>query len=668
MQTLPAKQVNIQDDFWGPKLRLNAEVAIFHQWEQLEKTGCIENFRLVADNSEGFRLGFFFADSDAYKWLDAAARIYLSYPSEKLKALMDDFIALIGRTQTEDGYIFTYNQFHFPNERWTNLQIEHELYCCGHLIEAAVSHFGVTGERTLLEIAIKSANLLAREFGNAKPAGTPGHEEIELALIQLFEVTQNQSYIDLAEHFIEQRGRVKPFITHILENNSSFETRGKFVEEKLAEYQAAHPDHTITFQLPGDNVSPKPPLGFMRWFLNTATGKYFQQHKPVRKQTVPVGHAVRFTYLETALAMLEQTNQLSHTPASYLPTLEKAWDHMVARRMYVTGGIGSLPNIEGFGRDFELDPVYSYSETCAALGNIFWNWEMTKITGKAKYADLTEWQLYNAAAVGLAQDGTSYSYNNPLSCEGNVTREEWFKCPCCPSNVSRTWADLGKYVFSFEGEAVWVHQYVGSEMSLGDEGIGVRVEAGLPWNGRVKIHIEPGEQSKFTLFLRIPSWCEEYAVKLNNSDGKELEAVEIPNSLLSIHNLQFLTASGYDPQKSYYLPIKRNWSPGDVIELDFEIGIQIRATHPKVRATRGQVAVTRGPLVYCLESVDNPDIDIFSVQLDPASLFEEFDANLFGGTLVLRGQTINGKPLTFIPYFLWANRGESQMTVYVRTL
>jgi len=667
MKTLPARQVKIRDGFWGPRLEMNAEIAIFHQWEQLEKTGCIENFRLVADKKEGFRRGYFFADSDAFKWLDAAARVYASYPSEKLKSLVDDFIDLIERTQTADGYIYTYNQFHFPEARWQNLQIEHELYCHGHLIEAGVSHFEATGKRTLLDIVIKSADLLVRDFSAAGPQGTPGHQEIEIALIRLYRATQNHKYLDLAEHFIEQRGQTKPFIAHILNNHQSYTQRSEVVNEKYTEYLAAHPEHPETFQMPGDNVSPNPPWGKQRWFLNMASGKYFQQHKPVRKQTKPVGHSVRFTYLETAIAMLYQENGDN----TLRQTLEKAWDHMVSRRMYVTGGIGSLPNIEGFGRDFELNPKFSYSETCAALGNIFWNWELTLSTAEAKYADLTEWQLYNAAAVGLAQEGTSYLYNNPLACEGDVTRQKWFKCPCCPSNVSRTWADLGKYVYSFGAEGVWVHQYIGNQVMNDNglrikepalskvEGIGVKMESGLPWDGKVKIFLDPKESREFTVNLRVPSWSDGLRLEVNGETmaGGRARVDGIPH-------LQFTTASGFDPRQSYYLPVRRAWSPGDVIELEFEMKIQIRSTHPKVKATRGQVAVTRGPLVYCLESNDNPNLDIFKVQLDPASLDVEFDTSLFDGITVLRCQTAEGRPVTAIPYFLWANRGKSQMTVY----
>jgi DUF1680 family protein len=656
MNQIPASQIQIEDDFWGPRLKVNAEKAIYHQWEQLEKTGCIENFRLIADRKEGFREGYFFADSDAYKWLDAAARVYATHPSEHLKSLMDEFINLIGRAQSEDGYIFTYNQLHFSDDRWVNLQIEHELYCHGHLIEAGVSHFEATGERSLLEICIKAADLLVRTFSNAGPESTPGHEEIEIALIRLFQVTDDERYLHLAEHFIEQRGRIRGFFSHILGENMSVESRGAEVNERRAAYVKAHPEHTENFQLPPDNTSIKPPWGALRWYLNTGMGKYFQQHKPVREQTVPVGHAVRFTYLETAIAKLYQ-HKLDDI---LLDTLKLAWDHMVSRRMYVTGGIGSLPNIEGFGRDYELNPEYSYSETCAALGNMLWNWEMTQITSEAKYADLFEWQLYNAAAVGLGQDGTSYLYNNPLYCESGLTRQAWFKCPCCPSNISRIWADLGKYIYSFGQEEVWVHQYVGNRYigKLGNEvqGLGIRMETGLPWDGKVKLNLDPENAVKFTVHCRIPSWTSGLSLWVNG----EPQEIDLP--LMAEHPL---TASGYDPQESWHLPVQRIWKPGDVLEIEFEMAINIRATHDKVKSTLGQVALSYGPLVYCLESVDNPEVNIFVAKLDPVSLDTEFSTDHFGGITVLRGKTVDGNLLSFIPYYLWANRGESKMTVYI---
>jgi DUF1680 family protein len=652
MKAIPASQVKIMAEFWGKRLQINADVAIYHQWEQLEKTGCIENFRILADGVEGFREGYFFADSDAYKWLDAAARVYASFPSERLKSLMNDFINLIGRAQCHDGYIFTYNQLLFPDVRWINLQIEHELYCFGHLFEAGVSHFEATGEGSLLKIVVKAADLLVSVFGGAGPEKTPGHEEIELALIRLYRVTGKKQYLELAEHFIEQRGRIKGFFGQLRAQNRSVRSRGDSVRERQNAYVASHPEHTEKIQLPPDNISVKPSLGKTRWILNTATGKYYQQHKPVREQTVPVGHSVRFTYLETAIAMLYQEKP----DEKLLKTLSKAWEHMVTHRMYVTGGIGSLPNIEGFGRDYELDPAFSYSETCAALGNMLWNWEMTLISGDAKYADLFEWQLYNAAAVGLGQDGASYLYNNPLSCMGGLTRAAWFKCPCCPSNVSRVWADLGKYVSSYEEDEIWLHQYVGCEFPLSTGSGRVKIESKLPWMGDVKVTLHPTQADEFTVNCRVPSWASGISVFVN---GTSLE-LELPE-----FSTDTMTASGYDPRDSWYLPIRRTWQPGDLLEIKIEMAINLRATHHKVRSTLGQIALSYGPLVYCLESIDNPRVNIFDARLNPASLICEIDDNLFGGTAILRGQTVENKPLKFIPYYLWANRGESKMTVYV---
>jgi DUF1680 family protein len=650
MKDFSGNRVSIKEGFWGLRLQVNARKAIFHQWEQLEKTGCIENFRLVGDGEEGIREGFFFADSDAFKWLDAAANIYYSYPNEELKCLMNYFIKLIDHTQTEDGYIYTYNQLFFPGIRWNNLQIKHELYCLGHLIEAGVSHTFATGENSLINLAIKSADLIVKDFSEKGPTGTPGHEEIEIALIRLFRLTQNQKYLDQAGRFLEQRGRIKPFISHIIQNHRSFEERSRRVESKYKGYLESHPKHLDKYQLPDDNLATKPRWGKMRWFLNVASGKYFQQHNPIRKQTIPVGHAVRYAYLNTAIAMFYR----ERTDASILDSLEKSWDHMVSRRMYVTGGIGSFPNIEGFGRDYELDPKYSYSETCAALGVIFWNWEMGLITRNAKYADLTEWQIYNAAAVGLGQDGASYLYNNPLSSRGKFTRQRWFKCPCCPSNISRVWATLSKYVYSFGTDDIWVHQYIANEAKR-EDGLGILMETDLPWDGKTKIIVFSKRVTEFTLHLRVPSWSDELSLKVNN---EQISYSHPP----SMANTQ--TASGYNPSDSWYIPIKRSWSPGDVVHIEFGMNINIRASHPKVKATRGQIAISRGPLVYCLESIDNPDVDIFDVSLDPSSLYSEFEEDYFDGVCLLHCKTTQNKLLTLSPYFLWANRGESQMTVY----
>jgi len=645
-------RAKILPGYWYGRLAVNAEAAIFHQWEQLEASGSIENFRIAAGETEGFREGWFFADSDAFKWLDAAARVYATHPSPRLAALMDDFIALIGRAQRPDGYIYTYNQIHFPDSRWTNLQVEHELYCHGHLIEVGISHYEATRRSDLLGIARRAADRIVADFKGKGPEHTPGHQEIEIALLRLYQLTGQADYLDMARQFIEQRGRQRGFSLSIFQQNSSAEQRKKRVREQRQAYMAVHPEFA-PFQVPAGNEAKKPRNIALRYMLNALTGKYLQQHAPVRSQTVPVGHSVRFAYLETAIAMLARESGDS----SFLATLERTWDHMVSRRMYVTGGIGSLPALEGFGKDYELDPEVAYAETCAALGSMFWNWEMVQLTGKAQYSDLFEWQLYNAAGVGMGAEGTTYLYNNPLTCRGGVTRQVWYEIPCCPSNISRTWADLGKYLYTSDERNVWVHQYVNSETVLEACGaVSLKIETGLPWQGNVRIEVTPRETREFSLHVRIPSWAKDTSLRINN------ERQDFPTADPGDREQ---TASGYDPRSSRFWKIQRIWATGDVVEIDFNMDIQLRRAHPKVKGHKGKVAITAGPLVYCLESVDNHEVDIFNIQIDPASLAEHFDPDLLGGTSVITAKSLDSNPLVFIPYCLWGNRGPSQMTVWV---
>ncbi|MGD0707133.1 MAG: beta-L-arabinofuranosidase domain-containing protein [Anaerolineaceae bacterium] len=657
----------IKKGFWLDRLEVNARQAIFHQWDQLEASGCIENFRIAAGEAEGFREGWFFADSDAYKWLDAAARIWASYPDPRLAALMDTFIALLGRAQMPNGYLFTYNQIHFPGTRWQNLQIEHELYCHGHLIEAGVSHYQAIGRTDLLDIARRAADRIVADFKGQNATYTPGHEEIEIALLRLHQVAESDTcYLEMARQFIEQRGRASHFAWSLLRQNIQVGQRGKLVQQKKREYLAVHPDFKA-FQLPPENRSRQPRTITLRWYASALSGKFFQQHAPIREQTVPVGHSVRFAYLETAAAMLARESG----DRALIPALEQAWERMVTRRMYVTGGIGSLPVVEGFGNDYELDPEFAYAETCAALGSLFWNWEMDQLTGEAKYGDLFEWQLYNAAAVGMGLDGTTYFYNNPLASRGGLTRQPWYAVPCCPSNLSRTWADLGKYIISAERGMLRVHQYISGEFS--NEAIpcsnshtvtvSIDMQANLPWDGHVRLTMKdikfshPDDPNPVELQLRLPAWSNGTFIAVN---GEPVDIMLSPGA-----DENEATASGYDPRLAAFYSIRRLWSPGDVVEINFEMPIQLRQAHPRMKGHRGKVALTRGPLVYCLESVDNPGVDIFSARLAPDSLEVVFDKDMLGGIVRITGMTDTGVPLTFIPYFLWGNRGPSQMTVWV---
>lgn len=652
MEEFTSRDVRIKGGFWGQRLQANASRAIFHQWKQLEASGCIDNFRIAAGEKEGFREGWFFADSDAYKWLDAAARILGNEGDPRLKSLVDGFVGLLAHAQTPDGYLFTYNQIHFPGVRWANLQIEHELYCHGHLIEAGISHYEATGESSALDIARRAADLLLRDFLGGGPERTPGHEEIEIALLRLFRATGHVPYLDLARQFIEQRGHTPRFALSILRQNSDVAARKRVVGEQRARYAVAHPEHAAS-RLPPDNFAAKPRNSRLRWLASALTGKYFQQHAPVRKQMTPVGHSVRFGYLQTAMAMLHRLQP----DVGLFPTLEAAWEHMVARRMYVTGGLGALPGLEGFGRDCELHPEYAYAETCAALAALLWNWEMLLISGDARYADLFEWQLYNAAAVGMGLDGNSYLYNNPLLCRSGVTRRPWYRVPCCPSNLSRTWASLGKYLYSRDEHDVWIHQYLGSRADLG-HGLHIEVESGLPWDGEVRIRFDVRAPTRAALHLRVPSWTDSFMLNVNGEPTSVDSATQPPSTS---------TACGYAPHKSHFVRTDRVWNPGDELALHFSLPIRLLQQDSRLPLCGGLAAVTRGPLVYCLESVDNERVDIFSVPLDVSSLRPVHDAGSLGGAILLRGRTESGQPLTFIPYMLWANRGESQMTVFVRS-
>ena len=426
-------KVTLSPGFWRDRQEMNETKAIFHQWEQLEKSGCLENFRVASGQRPGVHQGWFFADSDAHKWLDAASRIYRNRKDPALKELIDRYVALVRGAQEADGYLYTYNQILFPGTRWASLQIEHELYCFGHLIEAGVAHHEATGETSFLQAARSAADRIVEDFTRRGPEGTPGHQEIEIALLNLYGVTGHAPYRDQAARFLENRGRISFFGLRTAGQFFRTGRRAKAAERQRRSFFDTHPG-AAAHDLPPGNAAKKSWLTALRWFTGAFSGRYFQQHAPIRHQHTPEGHAVRFAYMETAAArLLRETGGSGKAGNDRLAqALEQAWDRMVTRRMYVTGGIGSLPGSEGFGRDYELDPEFAYTETCAALGSIFWNREMAALTGEVKYTDLREWQLYSASAVGMGLGGESYFYNNPLTCRGSRRG-----AVCCSHSLSR---------------------------------------------------------------------------------------------------------------------------------------------------------------------------------------------------------------------------------------
>ncbi len=644
-------EVTITSGFWRDRQNLNAAHAIIYQWQKLEATRCIDNFRIAAGLISGFREGFFFSDSDAYKWLDAASRIMFHYKDPQLIKLVDDFIDLLANAQQSDGYLYTYNQIQFPGQRWVNLQVEHEFYCLGHLIEAAVSHYETTAETKLLSIAQNAADLLVKEFADSPPEYTDGHEEIEIALIKLWKATDRIEYLALAKAFVERRGTIKLFPVKMLSQVLDSNRRMKLVAKNRQTWLSEHPDHK-TFKLPERNKNVVPFWAVPRFVINALSGKYNQQHKPVADQKKAEGHSVRFCYLKTSEAMLAQIPGQENR----IKPLRDIWTQMVTRRMYVTGGIGSLPLSEGFGRDYELDPEVAYAETCAALGSMFWSHEMANLTGEAPFEDLFEWQLYNAASVGIAQDGCSYFYNNPLTSHGTINRAEWYDVPCCPSNLSRVWASLGKHVCSFDRSEIRINQYFSSTIIIDSQRhIILHVDSELPWGNRVKLRFDMEKPAPYDLVMRLPAWADGCSVLLN---GQEV-VVHVSSVLPGVHS-----ANGLDFFTARWMRLSRSFNPDDEIVLIFDMPVRLIKQDRRLPKCGGKYALARGPIVYCLESVDN-SADIMSVKVNPESLRPFFDSKALDGTWLIRGEDIHGEPLVFIPYMLWANRGKSSMTVFV---
>ena len=416
-------------------------------------------------------------------------------------------------------------------------------------------------------------------------------------------------------------------------------------------YYQTHPEAS-RFRLPAHNKHLVPWSTPLRFAASALSGKYAQQQLPVDEQVEPGGHAVRFTYLNAAAAMLA----LDEQDDSVLPRLASLWEHMVNRRMYVTGGIGSLPLIEGFGNDFELDPELAYNETCAALGSMLWNRELALLTGESRYDDVFEWQLYNAASVGIGLDGCSYFYNNPLTTHEQYHRETWYDIPCCPSNLSRVWASIADQAITVQGNEIRVHQYLGCDVIL-DSGqtVLLHMESGLPWDGKVRVNFEMVTPVRFILSLRRPAWAGDCTVRVNG----QVVQPEIVGMKKSEN-----AACGLNFNSSTWMQLERKFVNGDTVELELPMPIRSLEQDSRIQNCGGRVALSRGPVLYCLESVDNP-IDIMQQTLGGGSLYATSDSNVLGGVPIIKGRNPPGESLTFVPYALWGNRGNSTMTVFV---
>lgn len=643
---LSSKDIQISDHLLFDIQRLNANVIIFSQWDHLEKTGCINNFRIIADhNNNFFREGYFFADSDAYKWLDAACRIQQLYPNDQLLQKINYLIDLIVRTQEPDGYIFTYNQIHFSRIRWKNLLLEHELYCMGHLIEAGVSHYQINQDKTLLSVCEKVAGLLIYTFLEKKLSAIPGHEELELALLKLYSITEKEDYLNLVNQFIGQRGKISFIGLRFLRESISTGKRMNHVQKLRKKFY-------IETQIPEivlpDNVSFSKPKGIKRKsFFNFYSGKYIQSHKSIRNQLIPEGHAVRFGYLMTACTMYSTKNH----DDELIQILETSWQHMITKRMFVTGGIGQIPVTEGFDTDYQLNPNYAYCESCAGIGSLLWSWQMTLVTHKACYADLFEWQLYNAVLVGLSEDGQSYFYRNPLEIKTEYGRKEWYKVACCPSNLSRTIASIGEQILSYSNTTLWIHQFITSRSAIPiDEGLTCDMRSSLPYNGEIEIVFDSKLTHELEIAIRIPSWTGDYAILVND---------ELMENQQTNKSMDHQTASGLNPFNALYYSLKIRPSNKTYIKIHLSMDITIIQPHPKVSSVAGKSTVSRGPLVFCLEQSKNA-IDIFSATMVKESLVFDKEHR------IISGKTTKNEEVIFTPYFRWANAGPTKMTVFTK--
>lgn len=626
LAAVPHTQVALDDAFWAPRQRVNRERTIPHIYEQCQQTGRVAALGgvwapEVVEAGPKKNIAILFWDSDIAKWLEAASYSLATHPDPELDALVDDVVAQVARGQQPDGYLNSWFAFVEPEKRWANLRDWHELYDAGHLIEAGVAHFQATGKRALLDVVRRYADYIDTVFGPepGKRRGYCGHPEIELALVRLFHATGERRYLDLARYFVDERGREPHY----------------FDQEAIER---------------GDD-----PAKF--W---AKTHHYSQSHCPVREQDEVVGHAVRATYLYSAMADLAAEDG----DATLLEANRRLFRHLTTKRTYVMGGIGSSKSNEGFTSDYDLPNESAYAETCAGIALVFWAQRMLNIDLDRRYADIMELALYNAVLSGVSLEGSRFFYDNPLASTGAHHRQEWFGCPCCPPNLARIIASLGGYLYAQRPDEAVVHLYAQStaRLELAGQAVTLRQETSYPWDGAVTIRVDLAAPAAFGLRLRVPGWCAAPRLSVNG------EAVDLGGA----------TENGY-------ALVSRTWQSGDVVALELPMPVERVYAHPAVRADVASAALRRGPLVYCLEQADH-DVPLHTIMLPTqAELSPRFDADTLSGVAVLEGQGValadagwddtlyrTAPPETrpcavrAIPYYAWDNRDAGPMAVWVR--
>ncbi|RCW62419.1 glycoside hydrolase family 127 protein [Halanaerobium sp. ST460_2HS_T2] len=640
LKEISLKDVKIDDEFWNQRLEKNRTVTLEHQYQQLIKTGRLKNFKKAAGMEAGNFYGMFFNDSDVYKWLEAASYTLANIDDSKLSKRVENAIELIAEAQEDDGYLNTYFILEEPDKKWTNLGMMHELYCAGHLFQAAAAHYNSTGKKNLLDVACKFADLIDNKFRLSGHKGVPGHEEIELALVELYRATGNKNYLKLSEYFINNRG--KHYFKKEVENLR--DVAGADFEQNIENF---------------DNFEMS--RYYQEFFLdenNKYDGSYAQDHLPVREQKEVKGHAVRAMYLYSAVTdiVLETGNH------SLLKALDNLWNNMTKKKMYITGGIGSTHDYEGFTENYDLPNKSAYAESCAAVGSIMWNQRLLKVKGDAKFASIIERTLYNGLLSGVALSGDKFFYVNPLASDGDHHRKGWFHVSCCPPNIARLLASLEKYIYLQKEDGLYANLFISSELDTEIEGqkITLKQSSDFPWDNNINYTINAENSVNFNLNVRFPDWAEEAEVFVNGQN----EQVKVKNN---------------------YLVINRKWKDSDQIKVVFEMLVKQIKSHPAVKENRNQVALMRGPLVYCLEEVDNNiDLDNIIIPAD-SEINVKFEKALNGfnyleGEALIENQAVwedklylekseveyNEFKFKAVPYYLWDHRDPGQMRVWLR--
>ena len=640
---VPLKNVNIDDAFWSPYIRLVKDVVLPYQWDVLndrvsdaEPSHAVKNFNIAAGNEEGDFYGFVFQDTDIAKWLETVAYSLVISPDPELERTADEMIDLIAKAQQPDGYLNNYYTIKAPGLRWNNLREAHELYTAGHFIEAAVAYYTATGKRKLLDVLIRLADYIDTTFGPEpeKLHGYPGHQEIELALVRLYHVTGEERYLRLSQYFLDERAK-EPFYFDL---------------------ERQRPEFKVVFQDMKD-------LG----------RSYAQAHLPVREQSTAEGHSVRAVYMYSAMAdVARETGD-----DDMLAACRRLWQNITTRRMYITGGIGSTSVGEAFTFDYDLPNDTMYTETCASVGLVMFAHRMLLIEEDRRYSDVMEQALYNNLLSGMSQDGTSYFYVNPLEVwpeasekspikkHVKATRPKWYACACCPPNLSRLLTSLGQYIYTVRDNALFAHLYISgeAEIELNGQPIKLTQQTSYPWDETVTLSLNMEQDTEATIGFRIPGWCRSTTLSVND------EAIELNERAV----------------QQGYAKITRLWKDGDSIELTFSMPVEIMQANPKVRADIGKVAIMRGPVVFCLEEIDNGDnLPAIALPQD-AKLSASYDDELLGGTVVIKGEAmriddsawddalyrpvderLTPATITAIPYGLWGNRKPGEMLVWLR--